>query len=36
MPSVMPVTNLAGRDGSAAASRFDLRSTVIRLSPAAG
>jgi hypothetical protein len=26
MPPTMPVTNLAGRDGSAAPSRFDLRS----------
>jgi PPE-repeat protein len=36
MPPMMPVTNLAGRDGSAAPSRFELRSTVIPFSPAAG
>jgi PPE-repeat protein len=36
MPPMMPVTNLGGGDGSAAPSRFDLRSTVIPLSPAAG
>ena len=36
MPPMMPVTNLAGRDGSAAPSRFELRSTVIPFSPAGG
>jgi PPE-repeat protein len=36
MPPMMPVTNLVGRDGSAAPSRFELRSTVIPFSPAAG
>jgi PPE-repeat protein len=36
MPPMMPVTNLAGRNGSAAPSRFELRSTVIPFSPAAG
>jgi hypothetical protein len=36
MPLMMPVANLAGRDGSAAPSRFELRSTVIPFSPAGG
>ena len=36
MPPMMPVTNLAARDGSAAPSRFELRSTVIPFSPAGG
>jgi PPE-repeat protein len=36
MPPMMPVTNLAGRDGPAAPSRFELRSTVIPFSPAGG
>jgi PPE-repeat protein len=36
MPPMMPVTKLAGRDGSAAPSRFELRSTVIPFSPAGG
>jgi hypothetical protein len=36
MPPMMPVINLVDRDGSAAPSRFDLRSTVIPLSPAVG
>jgi PPE-repeat protein len=36
MPPMMPVANLAGRDTSAAPSRFELRSTVIPFSPAAG
>jgi PPE-repeat protein len=36
MPPMMPVTNLAGRNGSAAPSRFELRSTVIPFSPAGG
>ena len=29
MPPMMPVANLAGRDGSATPGRFELRSTVI-------
>lgn len=33
---MVPVTNLAERDGSAAPSRFDLRSTVIPLSAVVG
>jgi hypothetical protein len=33
MPPMMPVINLVDRDGS---GRFDLRSTVIPLSPAVG
>jgi PPE-repeat protein len=36
MPPMMPVTNLTGRDGAAAPSRFEMRSTVIPFSPAAG
>jgi PPE-repeat protein len=36
MPPMMPVTNLAGRNSSAAPSRFELRSTVIPFSPAGG
>jgi PPE-repeat protein len=36
MPPMMPVTNLAGRDGAATPSRFEMRSTVIPFSPAAG
>ncbi len=36
MPPMMPVTNLAGRDAAAAPSRFELRSTVIPFTPAAG
>jgi PPE-repeat protein len=36
MPPMMPVANLAGRGGSAAPSRFELRSTVIPFSPAGG
>jgi PPE-repeat protein len=36
MPPMMPVTNLTGRDVSAAPSRFEMRSTVIPFSPAAG
>ncbi|MGA7135192.1 MAG: hypothetical protein WBZ15_23130 [Mycobacterium sp.] len=31
MPPMMPVANMAGREGSAAPTRFELRSTVIRL-----
>jgi PPE-repeat protein len=36
MPPMMPITNLAGREGSATPSRFELRSTVIPFSPAGG
>jgi PPE-repeat protein len=36
MPPMMPVTNLTGRDGAATPSRFEMRSTVIPFSPAAG
>jgi len=36
MPPMMPVTNLTGRDATAAPSRFEMRSTVIPFSPAAG
>ncbi len=36
MPPMMPITNLTGREGSAAPSRFELRSTVIPFSPAGG
>ncbi|HTZ15357.1 MAG TPA: PPE family protein [Mycobacterium sp.] len=36
MPPMMPVTNLTGRDAAAASSRFEMRSTVIPFSPAAG
>ncbi|HME17140.1 MAG TPA: PPE family protein [Mycobacterium sp.] len=36
MPPMMPVTNLTGRDGPVAPSRFEMRSTVIPFSPAAG
>jgi PPE-repeat protein len=36
MSPMMPVTNLTGRDGAAAPSRYELRSTVIPFTPAAG
>ena len=36
MSPMMPVTNLTGRDGAAAPSRYQLRSTVIPFTPAAG
>ena len=36
MPPMMPVTNLTGRDGAPTPSRFEMRSTVIPFSPAAG
>jgi PPE-repeat protein len=36
MPPMMPVTNLTGRDAAAGPSRFEMRSTVIPFSPAAG
>jgi hypothetical protein len=36
MPPMMPVTNLTGRDAANAPSRFEMRSTVIPFSPAAG
>jgi hypothetical protein len=36
MPLMMPITTMGGRNGSAAPTRFELRSTVIRFAPAAG
>jgi PPE-repeat protein len=36
MPPMMPLTNLSGRDAAATPSRFEMRSTVIPFSPAAG
>jgi PPE-repeat protein len=36
MSPMMPVTNLMGRDGAAAPSRYELRPTVIPFTPAAG
>jgi PPE-repeat protein len=36
MSPMMPVTNLTGRDGAPAPSRYELRSTVIPFTPAAG
>ncbi len=32
----MPITNMGGRGGAAAPTRFELRSTVIPFTPAAG
>jgi PPE-repeat protein len=36
MPPMMPVANMGGRGGAATPSRFELRSTVIPFTPAAG
>lgn len=36
MPPMMPITTMGARDGSAAPTRFELRSTVIPFTPAAG
>jgi PPE-repeat protein len=36
MPPMMPVANMAGRQGAATPTRFELRSTVIPFTPAAG
>jgi PPE-repeat protein len=36
MPPMMPITAMGARDGSAAPTRFELRSTVIPFTPAAG
>jgi PPE-repeat protein len=36
MPPMMPVANMGGRGGAAAPTRFELRSTVIPFTPAAG
>jgi PPE-repeat protein len=36
IPPMMPITNVAGREGSAAPSRFEMRSTVVPFSPAGG
>jgi PPE-repeat protein len=36
MPPMMPITNLTGRGSPAAPGRFEMRSTVIPFSPAAG
>ncbi|MDT5204494.1 MAG: hypothetical protein QOD34_1130 [Mycobacterium sp.] len=36
MPSMMPITTAGGRQASPAASRFELRSTVVPFSPAGG
>jgi PPE-repeat protein len=36
MPPMMPITNMGGREGVGAPSRFELRSTVIPFTPAAG
>jgi PPE-repeat protein len=36
LPPMMPITTMGARDGSAAPTRFELRSTVIPFTPAAG
>jgi hypothetical protein len=36
MPPMMPIANMGGRGGAEAATRFELRSTVIPFTPAAG
>ena len=36
MPPMMPVANMGGREGAATPARFELRSTVIPFTPAAG
>ncbi len=36
MPPMMPVANMSGRGGAATPTRFELRSTVIPFTPAAG
>jgi hypothetical protein len=36
MPPMMPVANMGGRQGAATPTRFELRSTVIPFTPAAG
>jgi PPE-repeat protein len=36
VPPMMPITNMGGRDGAEAPTRFELRSTVIPFTPAAG
>jgi PPE-repeat protein len=36
MPPMMPVANMGGRQGAQATTRFELRSTVIPFTPAAG
>ncbi len=36
MPPMMPVANMGGREGAATPTRFELRSTVIPFTPAAG
>ena len=36
MPPMMPVANMSGRQGAATPTRFELRSTVIPFTPAAG
>jgi PPE-repeat protein len=36
MPPMMPVANMGGRGGAATPTRFELRSTVIPFTPAAG
>ena len=36
LPPMMPVANMGGRGGAAAPARFELRSTVIPFTPAAG
>jgi hypothetical protein len=35
-PAMPPMTTMGGRNGSAAPTRFELRSTVIPFTPAAG
>jgi hypothetical protein len=36
MPPMMPIANMGGRGGAEAPTRFELRSTVIPFTPAAG
>jgi hypothetical protein len=36
MPPMMPIANMGGRAGTEAPTRFELRSTVIPFTPAAG
>jgi hypothetical protein len=36
VPPMMPITNMGGRGGAEAPTRFELRSTVIPFTPAAG
>jgi hypothetical protein len=36
MPPMMPIANMGGRGGAEAPTRFELRSTVVPFTPAAG